>query len=183
MYRLDLVLTVSEPLPTPPPVYGTLRQAKGPATDNIVWWGHVGDNPRAGFVLAPTTGLIEPILDTVNGPHATYWQYSGWKVTGTGTIDVTLYVSTVHVTEGPVTITFSITKNGVAVAAEEVAFTSAGLLGHSIAQTVTITGLAVAPDDIIRATVTRAGRVYAFMIPAGAGQQNERLEITGGSLA
>jgi hypothetical protein len=51
-------------------------------------------------------------------------------------------------------------------------------------QTVTVSDLAVEPDDVITAHLSCSPPTMPFFrTPAGTGQVGERLEITGGSLS
>jgi len=163
-------------------VYGILRQSKGPF-ENTVYWSFPGDSPHAGYPLQPTTGLLEPGSDP-DPPNAT-WPYTGWKVTGTGTVDVTLFLTATGVLIDNInyTITWAITLNGTIVASE-VTNAQGFLKGWADEQTVTVTGLSVAPDDVIGASLTcDPPTMPFFMTPYATGQAGERLEITGGTLA
>lgn len=182
-FELTLSLSRSEPGPTPGPVYGILRQSQGPDTDNVVHWSFPGDSPHAGYPTQATSGLVEVITDP--SPPNAGWPYSGWKVTGTGTVDVTFFATAtgVLVNDTLYTITWAIRKNGIAVASES--GTAQGSLQFwTDSRTVTITGLSVVPDDVIDAVVSCVPDTMPFFrTPLGTGQNGERLEITGGSLA
>jgi hypothetical protein len=185
LYQIDLDLVA--PAPTPPtlPLYGTLNGSGGPFTttegDNLVYWAHPGDSPGPGFEIIPTTGLISPLLDATPPSNRTYY---GWLIEGDGTVDVEFYATTVGVLIDDInfTITWAICLNGVPI--ESAAQNVSGFLEFMARdQLLTATGVAVTDGDEITATLTCVPPTLPFFrTPAGAGQANERLVITGGSL-
>jgi hypothetical protein len=158
-------------------VFGVLGRAKGYDRWDYVWFEYVGDAPIAGAPIQPTVGLIEALNDPA-GPLAPSWDYFGWKINGTGTVDVKFYCSTVGVTGG-IDITFEIRKNGVAVASET------KNTGPHMSADMTVIGLAipVVPDDVISAYIQcdPAGLPF-FQAPRGTGDNAEALTITGGTV-
>jgi hypothetical protein len=190
--QYELALELSPPSAAPasaPPgdnAFGILHMSKAGSEegDSAVWFAQPGDTPPPGYAVQPTVGDIEVIQDT-GGPYGTGWSYQGWKVNGTGTLDVAFYASTVGVLIDNITysITYAIRLNGSVVASEAVNV-SGFLVPHGHFQLVTVAGLAVEPDDEISATITCIPPTMPFFrSPLGTGQEGERLEITGGTLA
>jgi hypothetical protein len=183
----ELTLELSRSVPGTPagPVFCSLQASAGPypANPGGVWFAHVGDSPGAGWTLEPTKGLVSAVVDPL--PPKAGRPYSGIKILGTGTVDISLFLTTVGVLGGATTVTASITKNGAVVKSEaHVPAWSHGLQGWTDSFTVTTTGLSVVPNDIIAATIGFTGsNIYFFRTPAGTGQNGESLKITGGSLA
>ena len=185
--KLEIAVTLSpdEALadePAAPPVYGILYMTKGPF-GGIVYYASPGDLPPTGFELKPTVGLLEAVLD-VSPPNAS-WPYTGWKVTGTGTIDITFFATVTGVPEGLPTITFTVLLNDVVVGSTAVVDGSlnTGLHYLGLSGKVEVAALAVVPNDIITANITASFPFAFFQTPSGTGQNGERLEITGGSLS
>lgn len=182
----ELTLELSRGVPAAPlgPVFCSLQGSGGPYPTNPggVWFANVGDSPGPGWVIEPTKGLVSAVVDPA--PPKAGKPYSGIKILGTGTVNVTLYLTTIGVLGGATTVTASITKNGGVVASEAHTPTWVhGLTGYGDSFTVTVTGLSVVPNDIIAATIGNTGNIYFFRTPAGTGQRGESLKITGGSLA
>jgi hypothetical protein len=185
-YQHTIEVSRSEPGPPAAPVFGILLMTKGPVpvADGDIWFGQPGDTPPPGFADQPTTGLIS-VMQDLGGPFGTGWSYTGWEVDGTGTVDVTFFATTVGVLIDDIifTITWAICLNGTPVASESTSV-SGFLQFMSRSATVTIEGLAVVPGDEITATIHCSPATMPFFrTPAGTGQNGERLEITGGSLA
>ena len=188
--KLEIAVTLSpdEALadePAGPPVYGILRRSQGPEVANggLIHWAFSGDNPEAGYVVEPTVGLIEKLTDATP-PHPDYAEYA-WKVTGTGTVDVTFFATVVGVLIDNIayTVTWSIRLNGTPVATDS-EVVSGFLKFYGSSKTISIASLAVVPNDVIDATITCSPATMPFFrTPGGTGQNGERLEITGGSLA
>jgi hypothetical protein len=186
LYEIDLDLVA--PAPTPPtlPLYGILRGSSGPDTtengSNLVHWGNTGDDNVPGYAIIPTTGDIEVLVDASPPQGRPNW---GWKVTGTGTVDVEFFATTTGVLIDDINyaVTWAICLNGVVVASAS-QNAQGFLVGWGSSQLVTVSALAVVPDDEITATLTCIPPTMPFFrTPAGAGQANERLVITGGSLS
>jgi hypothetical protein len=184
-YLHTIEVSRSEPGPPAEPLFGVLLMSKGRFSDSV-WWGQPGDTPPPGIAHQPTTGLISPRLG--GDPPNPSWAYSGWDIEGDGTIDVTFYSTWVGVLEGyqENTITYVIRKNGIVVASfvetQQIDPEAGFLAFRSGSGTVSIAGLAVANGDYIDAQMTMAGVIHMFTIPAGTGQDGERLAITGGTL-
>lgn len=181
---VEITYTLAAPPEAAPSVAvsGILRQSKGPFSD-VVWWSFPGDSPHAGYPLEPTTGLVEPIEP--GSPPNAIWPYTGWKVTGTGTVDVTLFTTATGVLIDNIdyTITAAICLNGTIVASQ-VKLASGFLKGWAEDFEVSVSTLAVAPDDEITATlVCSPPTMPFFMTPYATGQAGERLQITDGVLA
>lgn len=185
VWELELVL-VPPVTPAPAaPLGGILRQSAGPfpAEGNLVYWDFVGDNPNAGFPLEPTTGMIEALED--GSPPDALRPFYGWKVTGTGTVDVEFFATTVGVLVDDIEylITYAICLNGIVVASETTG--ASGFLEFwTDEKLVSVSALAVVPDDEITATIVCTPPTMPFFrTPAATGQVGERLRITGGSLS
>lgn len=159
--------------------YGIIRLSKGPF-DGLVYWQAPGDTPPSGYQTQPTEGLIEPLTD--GSPPNANWPLYGWKINGTGTVDVTAFLTAVGVL-GAGTVTFGIALNGVVVESESVVV-SGFLEFWSHEFRIDLAALDVVPDDelTVLLSCTPAGGIHMFLTPAGAGQQGERFEITGGTL-
>jgi hypothetical protein len=182
-YEIEVELVAPKPAFVPPPVYGILYRTSGPAIDGTVYFDFPGDTPGAGYELRPTSGAIEVLTDG-DPPNPGYPEL-GFKVTGTGTIDVTFYATTtgVLIDNNVYTVTWAILKNGVQVASES-QVVSGFLELAFLEQSVTVSALDVAPDDEITAYLQCVPRTMPFFgTPAGTGQRGERLEITGGTLS
>lgn len=122
----------------------------------------------------PTSGLLSKIA-TGFGTGKPCW--SGVLVGGTGTIDVTATTSVVMVGFAtPVTVTWAIYLNGVSVAAVSQTLTSGS--SWSPVDTVSITGLAVVPGDIIEFWWTSTYEPTGN-IPSGTGSSSNRMVVTG----
>jgi hypothetical protein len=165
-------------------VYGELQGSGGPypANPGNVDWANPGDTPGPGWPLHPTTGLITPYLDpVVTKPNRTWL---GWKMLGTGTIDIRSFITLIGVVGGAVTITVSVAKNGTPIESETIvpgwSGGLAGWTGHSLIE---MTGVSVATNDIISLQLGWTGPMYFGRTPAGTGQNGETLKIVGGSLA
>ncbi|MEO5965227.1 MAG: hypothetical protein ABIR11_07155 [Candidatus Limnocylindrales bacterium] len=177
-YEIALTLSAPAPADTSVATYGILYRSGGP-WDGLAYWGFPGDTPGAGYVLKPTTGLIEVIPAPIvyNGNHP----YYGWKINGSGTVDVEMYATVIGVMIGSYTITYGIALNGVLVASN-VQTASGHLVPYGGSGLVTVSGLAVAPDDVLTAVVTCVPGMYFFRTPAGTGQGGERFVVTGEAL-
>lgn len=182
--ELALELSPDEPLidqvnsPGDGTVFGILARAKayGPPYQDV-WFDWVGDFPDTGGATQPTVGLIEALHDD-DGPFAPTWVYYGFKMLGSGTIDVKFYASTIGIGP-PDSVTFCITKNGVVVASQEYEN-----VGYGNDGTVTVTALPVSTDDVIGARIVAdPPAVPFFQSPRGTGDNAEALTITGGSLS
>lgn len=177
-YRIHLLVELPDVPPTPAPTSAILYRSDGPH-DAVIWWDASGDNPEAGLPSAPTQGLIEILDDTGSADRP----YRGFKITGTGTIDVEMYATVVGVLVGTYTLTYAICVNG-SVVASEAQIVSGSLQYLSTGMLVVANGLAVSPDDEVTATLTCEPPTLPFFgTPAGAGQNNERFVIVGGSLS
>lgn len=156
-------------------VFGILARCATYDFYDSAWFDWVGDYPDTGGGVQPTVGLITALFDNA-GPLAPTWVYYGWLIGGTGTIDVTFYTSTIGIT--PTSVSWLILKNGIAVAT-----TTQVNSGNGNDGTVSITGLAVVPGDIITSAVhcTPSGTPF-FRAPRGTGDNSEALTITGGTL-
>lgn len=148
---------------------------------SLVYFKGTGDSPPAGWPTQPTTGLISALTDAT--PPNTNWAIYGWKVEGTGTIDLLFFASAAGVIGGGTyTVTWAICKNGTIVASEVQSPTGAGLAYWKGEQSVTVSALAVVPDDVLTCTVTCSPEMpRSLVVPAGVGN-GERFEVTGGSL-
>jgi hypothetical protein len=180
-FEVTLTLSIGLPGPAPGPLYGILYASRGPFPVNPggVWWATTGSNPGAGWELRPTTGLIEAINDPMNGRP-----YSGWKMLGTGTVDVSSFITVVGVLGGAVTIHVAITVNGVEVASKDVVPDYSGGLAFTY-QSIGLdaSAVAVVANDEIKLTLGWTGNMYFGRTPGGTGQNGEHLAITGGSLS
>lgn len=164
-------------------VYGILWKPHSSATQAgwALVWEETGDNPPAGYTARPTVGLIEAVVDDSLEENR---DHLAWKVTGTGTIDIAFCATWGGVlVEGTTIVRWWISKNGLLVAEDTEEYTVAGLTGAGGSKTVTATGVEVEPDDIIRGHVGRNRLIEFFGTPQGVGISEERLEITGGTLA
>jgi hypothetical protein len=182
-YLQTIEVSRSEPGPPAEEASAILYRSAGPY-DGLVWWDASGDNPEAGLPEAPTTGMLDILID-MGGPTGANRPYYAIKVTGTGTVDVEFFGSTTGVLVDDInyTITYAIRVNGSVVASESVVV-SGFLEYHQHFQLVTATAVPVLPDDEITASIsTVPASMPFFRTPAGAGQNGERLKITGGSLA
>ena len=181
-FELTLELSRSEPGPPPVPVYGVLYGSDGPHS-NLVYFARTGDNPGPGWQYKPKTGAIS-YLEDLTPPHGR--PYYGFEVTGTGTIDVKMFLTTYGIKMNDIVYTWSvhICLNGVSVADVTFNPTPGNLSPQGWDPTVTITGLSVAPGDLVTGELRVSPSFPAFWrTPRGSGQNGERLEITGGSLS
>jgi hypothetical protein len=184
VYLQTIEVSRSEPGPPAEPVDAILYRTAGPYGGALVWFDSSGDDPEQGLPGRPTSGLLE-LLSDPGGDGGAIRPYYGIKVLGTGTVDIEFFASTagVLVNDTNFTITYSIRVNGAVVASEN-SVVSGNLEYMSDYQLVTATGVSVMPDDEITATISCVpGSMPFFRTPQGAGQANERLAITGGSLS
>jgi hypothetical protein len=182
--EIAMELSPDEPVNQPShDVYGTLQKGRGfsgPEWDKI-WFASPSDYAVAGCPTVPHQGLITPLQedDPLINVMAPAWTWYGWQIDGTGTVDVTFYISTIGIT--PISVTFCICLNGDIVASltQYNADTGYGNDG-----TVSIANLAVVPGDVITARIIADPftGVPFFMAPRGTGSCGEALTITDGFL-
>jgi hypothetical protein len=182
-YLHTIEVSRSEPGPTPGPTYGILYQSQG-GNGDITRFGSTGDDPAPGYLEKPKGDLIS-YVQNLSAPNPG-WTYEGLQIDGTGTVDVTLFLTTLGVYDGDRDVVYSILLNGSPVASVTNGVSlppDQSLFYIADEATVTISDLAVVPGDIISAQVTCLPTAAAFFrTPAGTGQSGERLEITGGTL-
>ena len=166
-------------------VSGILCMSQGPF-ETLVYWNFPGDTPDAGYPLNPTSGSIEPVED-LSAPNPD-WPYTGWKVTGTGTVDVYVYITVRTVLVASVapshTVTVALRLNGVVIASDihvTPTLSPPAMLAYADDYVVEVSGVAVVPDDVLTVTLS-ASPQWNFTTPLATGQHGERFQITGGSL-
>jgi hypothetical protein len=163
--------------------FGVLYQSQG-GNGDITRFGSTGDDPAPGYLERPKGALIS-YVQNLSAPNPG-WTYEGFEIDGTGTVDVTLYLTTLGVYNGDRDVVYSILLNGSPVASVTNGVSlppDQSLFYIADEATVTIDALAVSPGDIISAQVTCLPTAADFFrTPAGTGQSGERLEITGGTL-
>ncbi len=176
--ELAMDLTPDEPVNVPSAtVFGVIGKPQGFNAWPYVYFQYVGDWPIAGCGTHNTVGLIEALQDP-DGPASPGWPFYGWKINGTGTINVTFYTSTIGIAN-PLTVIQQIRKNGISVA--EVIYDASGFNGSQL--TVSVDALDVEPDDVITAYVHSIPEDAPFFrTPRGTGDCLEALTITGGEL-
>lgn len=166
-------------------VSGILCMSQGPF-ETLVYWNFPGDTPDAGYPLNPTSGSIEPVED-LSAPNPD-WPYTGWKVTGTGTVDVYVYITVRTVLVASVapshTVTVALRLNGVVIASDihvTPTLSPPAMLAYADDYVVEVSGVAVVPDDVLTVTLSVSPQ-WNFTTPLATGQHGERFQITGGSL-
>lgn len=181
LVQVDMELSPDEPvdagIPAIGAVYGILARPKGYDYYPNVWFQWVGDFPETGGGVQPTVGLIEALSDP-DGPMAPVWDFYGWKILGTGNVDVEFQTSIIGVGAPGWSCVFSLLKNGVVVASNEVF--NAG--GTSADGGVTVTGLPVDVDDVLTVAIHSPIPTAFFQSPRGVGTNNEYFKITGGTV-
>lgn len=165
-------------------VFGILVRPKGydagqgasiPGLDKV-WYDWVGDEPDTGGGFQPTVGLIEALSDP-SGPLAPTWIYYGWKINGTGEVNLRWRCSTISIT--PDSVTFNILVNDVIVSST----TQSNGGSHGNDCDIVVTGLAVATNDVITTQLVFDPPDTPFsQAPRGIGTNNEYFCITGGSV-
>lgn len=181
-FELTLELSRGVPGPPPAPLYGVIYGSDGPH-DELVYFARTGDNPGPGWEVRPKTGLID-YLEDMTPPHGR--PFYGFEVLGTGTIDVTGFLTTygIRMNDIAYTWTIAICLNGTPVETESVSPPPGNLAPYGWDPVVSTTGLAVVPGDLITLELASTPSLPAFWrTPRGSGQNGERLEITGGSLS
>lgn len=181
-YELALNLLGPEadaPAETDGDVYGILYMAHAPGS-GIVWFEQPGDTPPPGHNVRPTVGLLTPL--TGDSPNDR-WTYYGWRVDGDGTLGrIRFHATTAGVGEGQL-VTWAILKNDAAIGSftEIAAAGDSGYYGSS--GEVIVEDVEVADGDVITAYVSCVPPMPYFRVPLGTGQNDEALEIIGGTLA
>ena len=176
-YRIALELAV--------PKSGDEGSPPGATVYCVLWYYHgsnttsyfegTGDEPPSGYPGRPTVGLVEPDGSTGD--------WTGFRINGTGTVDIVWQFTTCGVPAGGETlILWKIMKNG-ATPVESSVIVPGGLYywkyNHQMSAT-----FSVEPGDVITCAIECLAPVIAFFrAPAGAGNLTHRLEITGGSLS
>jgi hypothetical protein len=136
-----------------------------------------GDNAHVGDPALPTRGL----LSKITGPTPpTYTNWSGILVEGDGTVDIIWSTTLIWVHGGTAYCRWSIMLNGVEIGYDEHLHPN-GTWTHR--GTVELTGVSVAPGDIIEAYLTFSGTgappTSYFSSPAGVGSGTNRLTVNG----
>ncbi len=195
LYELALDLRGEEPPetgepggPTPPgDVFAVLNRPgggggpEGSSGGNLMW-ASSGDDPKPGWPLEPTQGLLSIIEDLT--PDLYPWRFEGILVEGDGTLD---YISFRASTAGIIysgasyTVTWSINVNGISVGDHSEIATD-GLRYYADYGGVIVENLAVSAGDVITGSVTVSPVMPYFRIPSGTGSLDERLRIVGGNL-
>lgn len=141
---------------------------------NVIVFQSTGDYPGSGYSSSPTTGLL-----TITTVLSNYTQV---VVGGTGTLDITFTCNAAEVYAlGSRQANFNVLKNGAIVATG----TDTTVLGSGTywapTATASVSGLSVAPGDIITCSysgdLSLSGRYPA--VPAGSGSFANRMTITG----
>lgn len=160
-------------------VFGIFYSPAGPMpSDGFTRWTWEASAP--GYPAIPTVGLIESITDP--DPTQPDRPFKGWKINGTGDVDVNVRLDCVWVTDQASTITCAIVKNGAIVESDVYAHTPGGLGYYTHTFDITATGIPVVPDDVITVLLTQASPQAYFRTPSGAGDTSFRFAITGGTL-
>ncbi len=191
LYDVDLELS---PMATLEPVYGVLYRVDTNANvdnDGVARqlnWGPVGDTPPSGYPTRPTVGLIEALPDPA--PYSGAYPWIGWKVLGTGTVNGIVVASYHGVLEAGDnsrvrTVTLTLELNGTPVTDMSVSRShTGGLRSYLGVLTLPFADVDVVTDDELTATLTITGAgATPAKVALATGQNGERFEITGGSLA
>jgi hypothetical protein len=181
-FELTLELSRGLPGPPPQPVYAVLYGSDGPHSE-LVYFARTGDDPGPGWEYRPKSGLIDYVED-LTPPHGR--PFYALEITGTGTVDVTAFLTTYGIKMNNIayTWTVSICLNGAPIATATFHPVPGNLSPQGWDPTVTTTGLAVVPGDLITCELVSTPSLPEFWrTPRGSGQNGERLEITDGSLS
>lgn len=162
-------------------LYSTESGAITSADAIPIYFDSSGDRPDSGFLPDPTIGPITQIPGP-DYPGVGTFEWAGFIIGGTGTIDVTLSSSVAGVPIIGDEVTMAITKNGVVVGPDTIgpAVSNFTWAPGSPDVSISITGLAVVPGDEIRATLQSPGG-RNFSVPQ-FGTSQDNFIITGGSL-
>lgn len=189
-YLIKVTLETPTPYVAPVGAGGILYRGTTVDGSGQLWFDASGDAPEAGLPLSPTVGLIEMVNDP-GGAGGADRPFSGIKMLGSGTVDGKVFATWAGVEVGignEYTITLSLAVNGTVVDSEVsivgipvdadgfLAFASGGI-------TLEFSGVTVATDDVLTATIMCSPPMPMFTVPSGAGQNGEQFVITGGSLA
>jgi hypothetical protein len=177
-YRITVELSGEAPegFTAPGDVLGILERCKN--KEDEVWWSAEGVGALA------TSGPIEAMF--FEGQYEPSHSYLGWKILGTGTVDVTICISSAGVLpgdEGSITLTLKRNADTIATDSYEWDFAEGSFLnGASSLQTFSVEGIEVEPDDELVVYWATTPELYMWGMPTGTGQNGERFEITGGTL-
>jgi hypothetical protein len=158
-----------DPVPVPEPaysiLYGTHSVHNDVANPAPCYFDSSGDRPDSGYLLDPTIGAVEQITGP-DYPGVGTFEWTGFRILGTGTIDLQLDSTVAGVPIIGDTVTVTIEKNGVTIGTDAAGpavsnFTWAP--GDNVIS-ITVTNEAVVPGDEIRVWVT-ASRDAGFFLP------------------
>jgi hypothetical protein len=138
----------------------------------IYWQGSGDFIPSGGWTPNPTIGPL--VVDGTN-PNVT-----GWEITGTGTIDLSMFFRTHFVAVGNETLRYRSKLNGVTFLTSDFG-TAPGGFGTYVAAW-NIVALAVAPGDVLSFTFQAIEPTSMRLVGVGHAAGNPDSTITGGAL-